>query len=527
MHRPKEIVVGSRGRFAVRFGFLPDPDDGRRATVEHELSWGCLEVWVNGRNLCEHLELGEPISAVHWYLLPLLEWFASNWDFLFHEERLPARNAAGNAWASLVKTVEPPAAYSEAEAERWEEQWQRWWLRHCLLACREGGLFPNVIVRRWQDLVEISWGEDRLAGCPAHFQFGLEPGYARLEPDEVARTLHEALSDASRHLISQKPDSPRFQRLAQDIENLANSSHRRRLELLAGVRADDGEPDARGVTLESRFPSDLSREISNAILGAEKSQLVIHGSSQAALMFGSVSPTIQEEDTRLLAAKLVDLFSPSGDSVRLKQMCRNEPLPGSDENAWRQGYDLADSILEALSMPTAADEWIDVEAIYDKLDIKIEEIELQDASIRAVAIAGPKHQPAVLINRKHTFPEPVRRRFTLAHELCHILHDRSYGAQLAMASGPWAPMDIEQRANAFAAMLLMPESLVAVVVKALDEPISTERSIWAVANSLRTSFTSTLDHLCNLGYLDNETRQCVRERVDANSAVARPTTIPK
>ena len=175
MHRPKEIVVGSRSRFAVRFGFLPDPDEGRCATMDQALSWGCLEIWVNGHNLCQHLELGEPISAVHWYLLPLLEWFASNWDFLFHEERLPARNASGNAWASLAKTVEPPAARSEAETENWEKQWQRWWLRHCLLACREGGLFPNVVVRRWQDLVEISWGEDRLAGCPAHFQFGLEP----------------------------------------------------------------------------------------------------------------------------------------------------------------------------------------------------------------------------------------------------------------------------------------------------------------------------------------------------------------
>lgn len=520
MHRQKKIVVGSLDRFSVSFGFLPDPDEGRCTTVDQALSWGCLEIWVNGRNLCQHLELGEPISAVHWYLLPLLEWFASNWDFLFHEERLPARNAAGNAWTSLARTVDPPATCSEAETEAWEEQWHRWWLRHCLLACREGGLFPNVVLRRWQDLIEISWGEDGLAGRPAHFQFGLEPGYARLQPDEVAGTLYEALRDASQYLLTQKPDSPRFEQLNQDLKRIENSTHPRRLELLTGIRTDNGEPDARLVNLESRLPSGLSQEISNAVLGAEENQLIVRGSSQAALMFGSVSPTVQEEDIRLLTAKLVGLFDPSGDSVQLKRACRNEPLPGSEEIAWRQGYDLADAFLEALSTPTTGDEWIDVEAIYHKLNVKIEEIELQDTSIRAVAIAGPKHQPAVLINRKHDFPDPVRRRFTLAHELCHILHDRSYGAQLAMASGPWAPLDIERRANAFAAMLLMPESLVAAVAKALDEPISTERSIWAVANSLRTSFTSTLDHLCNLGYLDSETRQSIRVRVDAKSESA-------
>ena len=46
---------------------------------------------------------------------------------------------------------------------------------------------------------------------------------------------------------------------------------------------------------------------------------------------------------------------------------------------------------------------------------------------------------------------PRAQRFTLAHELCHMLHDRSYGARLAIASGPWAPWGIEKRANALLA----------------------------------------------------------------------------
>lgn len=56
----------------------------------------------------------------------------------------------------------------------------------------------------------------------------------------------------------------------------------------------------------------------------------------------------------------------------------------------------------------------------------------------------------------HTFG----RRFTLAHEFCHLLFDRDVGAHLAIASGPWAPHDVERRANAFAAMFLMPNGLV-------------------------------------------------------------------
>ena len=40
-------------------------------------------------NLCAHREDGEQVDSVHWYLLPLIEWFADNWNPLLHEERLP------------------------------------------------------------------------------------------------------------------------------------------------------------------------------------------------------------------------------------------------------------------------------------------------------------------------------------------------------------------------------------------------------------------------------------------------------
>ena len=46
------------------------------------------------------------------------------------------------------------------------------------------------------------------------------------------------------------------------------------------------------------------------------------------------------------------------------------------------------------------------------------------------------------------------RRFTLAHELCHVLFDRSSARRLSHVSGPWATVRVEKRANAFAAMFL-------------------------------------------------------------------------
>ena len=119
MARPCKVFSGRPDRFAVRVKFLSDPNKGRAATPEQSLSWGELEIWVNGYNLCGHVEMGEPVDAVSWYLLAFLQWLASNWDFLLHEERFPGRNLASDAWLSMLKTAEPPTGLPDADAERW------------------------------------------------------------------------------------------------------------------------------------------------------------------------------------------------------------------------------------------------------------------------------------------------------------------------------------------------------------------------------------------------------------------------
>src|SRR5439155_10894386 len=117
------------------------------------------------------------------------------------------------------------------------------------------------------------------------------------------------------------------------------------------------------------------------------------------------------------------------------------------------------------------------------------DVPLRDRGIRAVSVAGPQHRPSVLLNPGHaTYASGAGRRFTLAHELCHLLFDRGYGARLAIASGPWAPRDIEQRANAFAAMLLMPPELIGRLARQLNAALASVEGVRAVATALRTSF---------------------------------------
>lgn len=216
-------LVGDTSRFAIRLAFAPDPEGGRAAAPDVSRSWGSFQLWVDGRNLCAHCEEGERIESVHWYLLPLMEWLARNWNPLLHEERLPVKNQSGDAWASLRNTRFPPAALAmDADREAaWEERWQGWWSRHALRAASDGGLFPDVVFRRLRDAVEISWGNVRSAGMPAGFDF-LECGRhaVRLPPSEVGASLHEALVSACDYLARSAPESDRIRELLRILRAL-------------------------------------------------------------------------------------------------------------------------------------------------------------------------------------------------------------------------------------------------------------------------------------------------------------------
>jgi hypothetical protein len=105
-----ERLAGDTDRFAVRLSFEPDPDKDIFEDPAYGGSWGTLQIWADGLNICAHHAAGEPsdelYESVHWYLLPLLEWIAKVWDPLLHEERLPLRNRA--ATAARAMTLDPP-----------------------------------------------------------------------------------------------------------------------------------------------------------------------------------------------------------------------------------------------------------------------------------------------------------------------------------------------------------------------------------------------------------------------------------
>lgn len=511
--------LGDKSRFAIGIDFRPDPDDGEGTTPEDSGSWGTFALWVGGANLCAHYEEGELIDAVHWYVLPLLEWFAENWEPLFHEERLPFSDDAPNGATHFQQKQRTPLGLSDEDALAYDERLYEWRQRHSIQACREGGIFPDITLRRWRELVEVSWDEIRLPGIPSGFTFVASGGTTRLPPPAVVEPLYHVLTDAAEFLSQRMPESKRLKSLVSRIESIRKTSREVRLAWMAGLghRWKEAEKKWQHVRQKlSKLPKDAVAALMHSPLDSE----VVLGSCEASLMFGSVSPDITAKDAVVLASKLVDLFDERGDRSKIGSLAGEVPLTSGETPPWDEGYRLAMAAHQTIAdLGLYSGGVVDVVRILSELGIRTDQISLQDESIRAVAVAGPHHRTCILMNRRHhSFDHPVRERFTLAHELCHLLYDRAYGTHLAIASGPWAPEQLESRANAFAAMFLMPTRLVEATMNKLTKPVGSVADVEAVASALQTSFRATVEHLCNLGYISGADRDRLKEEHDERTA---------
>ncbi len=510
-------LVGDTSRFAIQIAFARSSEVPPSGPPDLDASWGSFQIWVDGRNLCEHQEIDDRVDAVHWNLLPIFEWIATNWEPLFHEERLPVDVAGATAWESLKNSRFPPAARqrNSEEASNWEQQWSSWWQRHALQACREGGIFPDIVFRRWRSQIEISWGPTKVAGQPEHFQFSHSEGLSRLAPMEVAKPLFKALEDSHQYLSEQVEDSERLECLRKRLRKIRDDTPvGKRLMWIAGLGTDE-QSISEGWTELIDCVDEFSEPGVDTLFEPVANDLVVEGSPTAALMFGTVAPDIGKADKVSLLQFVLSLTG--SEETRLDREARRRSL--SQERVWEQGYDLALEILDDFDVIDTETVYLNVEELLEQLDVWLEEKPLEDATIRGVAVAGDEHRPGILINTTHRSNRySSGRRFTMAHELCHLLHDRAFGDTLALVSGEWAPEDIEKRANAFAAMLLMPPILVESSLDELGGELSDADDAIYMANRLDTSTTALLRHLNNTDYLDDATFDGIQLELDERRA---------
>ena len=176
------------------------------------------------------------------------------------------------------------------------------------------------------------------------------------------------------------------------------------------------------------------------------------------------------------------------------------------------GEEFAAALLEDLDLDLDDTEaLVDIRAICRRLDIAVADAEFNTDSIRGVAIAGDAFSPRMIVNHTHPFNDNESgRRFTIAHEFCHVLFDRTRARRVAHTSGRWANPGIEQRANAFAAYLLMPRRLVHSHTRG-GGPTDAGQ-LQRMAAVLQVNEAALVEHLYNLDLISDATRVLLSRR---------------
>ena len=505
------LRYGSRSRFMIELSFEDDPVP-RSCGPEERVSWGALKLWVNDVNLCVHYEDGEIRETVNWNWWGLFRWLVDSWDFLFHEQALPVRNAA--EWAAdAMQSINRPETFERGG--KWDNRAEKsadlWFRRHCLWACRKGGLLPNVAFRRFYDRVEVSWTPESPPGAPDHYTFQFAEGGCRLPVAEVVNPIFDFLRHASA-FVAASAGTESAEALCRQVKNLeAKERFERRLAILGGFQTK-GRLQRFWERLKEEIPSQkVFKEAQRWFQPGTDETLYVSGTCQGALMFGSHAPVLKEGDRLVLAASIAEHTSKASAEDRVSEKVVTLDLGSVTESGappWEQGYELADEWAEAVTVPRS-DSAVDIEALLGRFGIAVMEIELSDRGTSGVAVASSRKTPLILVNTsrpQHKWSSA--RRFTLAHELCHLIIDREAGADLAMASGPWAPIGVEKRANAFAAALLMPNDLVAEAYRrAGSHPGSGDfDELRKAARFLGVSADALSQHLCNRAFIDEEIR---------------------
>ena len=498
---------GNRARFAIEVRWIDDEEPRELRPSHGGWSTGELRLTVGHHTLTRNELFGEQSDTIKWYLLPVFEWLAKNWVSLLHEERFAwhensAAPAATAAFLALRRSIE-----DESSDDLHFDNVRAWWRRHSLRAADPSALYPDIVFRRLRDEVEISWTGRQPIHAPDRFRFNLTPGAATLSIAEVAQPLWEALNwvaPSGRGRLSTEADRKTLGMLEKRISSLKHLPS-------SQLEASYLPPKLFADVIATRDAIHLGRKAIRV-----KGIPALSKLDDAVLMFGGVSPDIGARDVQALLGFLA-ANADGHESLDLRALV-DETVGAPLSAPFQEGYDLAQQLLDACSLPGDAD-LVDIRSFLKTLKIKVSERVLKTSTIRGVAIAGSGYSPAIIINKTSDYNATESgKRFTLAHELFHLLYDRTHARRITHVSGPWAPPGIEKRANAFAAMFLMPRSLLS---HHFPQNTFEESTLGTAATSMQVGMSALVEHLYNMSMIDELTRDKLR----VFSAISDKTTL--
>lgn len=432
------IAIGRSELFELRIAW--ESDAVAPGATAADATRGRLAVRIKGRSVWGSTH--DRDDGFSWTWIELAEHLARYWAFLFVEEGDP-----------LGLGVPPEALRAKAEehwtslpAERRAEEEERLWayLESHDLASGVHGAYPSPLwFTREGNRMRVSC-KDAVAFVPV----------------TEARELLTSLGDAIVERVAALRD-PRSLRAVATWKAREAVDSLQLAEIATGRKGDDIKALANAIAPISKLGFDAAFDPDEYLAVARMSADALPASELIEL-FRSVRA--QPEVWTGAIDKLAEGAAP---------ILADDAVP-----PFEQGRAVARWLREQLSIDEG--QRVEPEEILGSWKIRVGDIRLSSNELDAVSVWGPKHGPAVIVNRAGRHGRMNGRRATLAHEIGHLVMDRRDALPVAEVLGGHVSNRVEVRARAFAAELLMPERVAGrEVIESLDVPATVRKlSAW-------------------------------------------------
>jgi len=446
---------------------------GNRNTVAIETSWRnkefqtaaeatCAEIvlWLGNDAIWKDTDSKEAVP-VELDLVDLLEFLASNWNWILYEQSYPIglyMDLPSEIDESLRQRV---SALSEQELAEYEERVFEYKESHDLSRAFSGVYIPEVYFHRRGNTMIIDAGLNNV----------------HIDINEAKSFLTE-LGD----FVCSRIDNLKDKRAILVILNWKNIKREEKSEnkIISSLGFRE--------TLVKELMADVDDwyeffEVSNDL---PETEILV-----AARM---LRPVDSAKIISRLIAKIREL--PANQLDRLNKIHQGFSNLKKERFFDRPPYEQAYEIAATFRTQFRIIDYFDVEKFLKEFGVVIQDEDFEAFDIDAISCWGRHHGPAILINTGavRAGSVPGGRRSTLAHELCHLIFDRGSMLPVAEVLGGDAPYQIEQRAEAFAAEVLLPRSQAKSMFR---ESKSLSEAMTAITNKYQVSYHLTALQLLN------------------------------
>lgn len=384
--------------------------------VDDDLATGRLLLWVAGE-LVWH-DTSTPTSGVSATWSSVLENLSAVWPRLIWEDGFPAPIDARDPSEFDVKTRDYldtiPARLAISKSELFKE-------------FRKNHDISNIVPVEVASLWLLRQGHEMWACANS-------PDICIRRPArEIIASLRSLGDEIAARLADREP------RLQQAWERAEQVDRERKISIYTGL--DPGEVFEIGAAPAFELDDDT----------LDETELM----AAARMLVQADFRTILSEVLKVIIEVPVASDTRQLDSISAAVERELDKLPPASK-PHEQGYVVANWLRDYFGVGNSAFSPL---IVLQQWNVDVIRCDLSEPDVEAIAVWGPRHGPAIILNQRAKFSSVTRETITLAHEIAHLVLDRRGALPLAEVLGGNLPKLVEQRARALAAELLLPRRI--------------------------------------------------------------------